>query len=92
MLRSVFRSAGAASPARGQQAGQGKRKADSSADSPDDSGDGDEQTFGLGDLAQMLLAQDRNGISAAIASASSAAASDIRYFTQRGIFPAASST
>src|SRR6185369_3602820 len=41
----------------------------------------------LGTLAQMLLAQDRNEIAAAIANASSAASlSDIRYFTQRGIF------
>ena len=41
----------------------------------------------LGTLAQMLLAQDRNEIAAAIASAASAASlSDIRYFTQRGIF------
>jgi hypothetical protein len=42
---------------------------------------------GLGSLAQMLLSQDRNEIAAALANASSAAAlSDIRYFTQRGIF------
>ncbi|MBR0689019.1 VWA domain-containing protein [Bradyrhizobium manausense] len=42
---------------------------------------------GLGSLAQMLLSQDRNAISAAIASASGAASlSDIRYSTQRGIF------
>ncbi|MGY4622671.1 vWA domain-containing protein [Bradyrhizobium sp. USDA 4486] len=42
---------------------------------------------GLGPLAQMLLAQDRNAIQAAIASASGAASlSDIRYSTQRGIF------
>ena len=41
----------------------------------------------LGPLAQMLLAQDRNALAAAIASASAAASlSDIRYFTQRGIF------
>jgi uncharacterized protein len=41
----------------------------------------------LGPLAQMLLSQDRNDIASAIANASSAAAlSDIRYFTQRGIF------
>lgn len=44
-------------------------------------------TEGLGPLAQMLLRQDRNELSAALASASSAASlSDIRYFTQRGIF------
>ena len=35
----------------------------------------------------MLLSQDRNAIAAAIANAASAASlSDIRYFTQRGIF------
>jgi len=44
-------------------------------------------TEGLGPLAQMLLSQDRNAIAAAIANAASAASlSDIRYFTQRGIF------
>src|SRR5205085_746268 len=41
----------------------------------------------LGPLAQMLLRQDRNEIAAAIANAANAASlSDIRYFTQRGIF------
>jgi uncharacterized protein with von Willebrand factor type A (vWA) domain len=41
----------------------------------------------LGDLAQMLLSRDRNAIAAAMANAANAAAlSDIRYFTQRGIF------
>ena len=55
-------------------------------DSPGETS-GDEQAEGLGQLAQMLLAQDRNQISAAIANAASAASlSDIRYFTQRGIF------
>jgi uncharacterized protein len=55
-------------------------------DSPSETS-GDEQAEGLGQLAQMLLAQDRNQISAAIANAASAASlSDIRYFTQRGIF------
>ncbi len=44
-------------------------------------------TANLGPLAQMLLSQDRSDISAAIANASNAASlSDIRYFTQRGIF------
>jgi hypothetical protein len=42
---------------------------------------------GLGALAQMLLSQDRTEIAAALANATSAASlSDIRYFTQRGIF------
>jgi uncharacterized protein with von Willebrand factor type A (vWA) domain len=50
-------------------------------------GAGGQSTESLGPLAQMLLSQDRNEIAAAIANASSAASlSDIRYFTQRGIF------
>lgn len=41
----------------------------------------------LGALAQMLMSQDRNAIAAAMANAANAASlSDIRYFTQRGIF------
>jgi uncharacterized protein len=41
----------------------------------------------LGELAQMLMSQDRNAIAAALAHAGNAASlSDIRYFTQRGIF------
>jgi uncharacterized protein with von Willebrand factor type A (vWA) domain len=41
----------------------------------------------LGELARMLLARDRNAIMAALANAASAAGlSEIRYFTQRGIF------
>jgi hypothetical protein len=44
-------------------------------------------TEGLGPLAQMLLSQNRTEIAAALANAASAASlSDIRYFTQRGIF------
>lgn len=55
--------------------------------SPAEAGGGEEQADGLGQLAQMLLAQDRNDIAAAVANAASAASlSDIRYFTQRGIF------
>src|SRR5215475_2711218 len=42
---------------------------------------------GLGPLAQMLLAQDRAAIQASIATASNAASlSNIRFFTQRGLF------
>jgi hypothetical protein len=42
---------------------------------------------GLGPLAQMLMSQDRNAIAAVIANAISAAGlSDIRFFTQRGIY------
>ena len=56
--------------------------------SPDAAMEGaDSQVDHLGDLAQMLLSQDRAAISAAIANASGAASlSEIRYFTQRGIF------
>src|ERR1700754_3743223 len=65
-------------------------------ESPDGADAADQQTSttvagqpteGLGPLAQMLLRQDRNQIAAAIANAANAASlSDIRYFTQRGIF------
>jgi uncharacterized protein with von Willebrand factor type A (vWA) domain len=60
--------------------------------SPSDSaGDGEpspgEGAPELGALAQMLMTQDRNAIAAAIAQAANAASlSDIRYFTQRGLF------
>jgi uncharacterized protein len=41
----------------------------------------------MGELAQMLMSQDRNAVAAALANAANAASlSDIRYFTQRGIF------
>lgn len=41
----------------------------------------------LGSLAQMLIAQDQAALQAALAQAAEAASlSDIRYFTQRGIF------
>jgi uncharacterized protein len=51
------------------------------------SGEADAGEAALGPLAQMLLSQDRAAIAAAIATASGAASlSDIRYFTQRGIF------
>jgi uncharacterized protein with von Willebrand factor type A (vWA) domain len=57
-----------------------------SSESSSESGEGD-QAEKLGPLAQMLLSQDRNAIAAAIANASGAASlSNIRYFTQRGIF------
>jgi uncharacterized protein len=50
-------------------------------------GDAGAPTPELGDLAQMLMSQDRNTIAAAMANAANAASlSDIRYFTQRGIF------
>lgn len=50
-------------------------------------GAGGQQGSNLGPLAQMLLSQDRNEIAAAIANAANATRlSDIRYFTQRGLF------
>ena len=48
---------------------------------------GGAESQNIGPLAQMLLSQDRNAVAAAIANASAAASlSDIRFFTQRGIF------
>lgn len=73
------------------EGGEADDSEDSGSESPK-SGEGSDASSGdppqdLGSLAQMLLAQDRNEIAAAIANASSAASlSDIRYFTQRGIF------
>jgi len=65
-------------------------------DSPGESGNAESaggqpsdgpSTDGLGPLAQMLLSQDRAAIAAAIATASSATSlSNIRFFTQRGLF------
>jgi uncharacterized protein with von Willebrand factor type A (vWA) domain len=72
------------------QPSDAKQSADESAPaSPNQSAQsaGGGQPQNLGPLAQMLLAQDPSAIAAAIANAASAAAlSDIRYFTQRGIF------
>jgi uncharacterized protein with von Willebrand factor type A (vWA) domain len=48
---------------------------------------GDAASQELGDLTQMLLSHDRSAVAAAMAGAANAAAlSDIRYFTQRGLF------
>src|SRR5215813_12298042 len=61
--------------------------ASASPNQPAQGSGGGGQPQNLGPLAQMLLAQDPSAIAAAIANAASAAAlSDIRYFTQRGIF------
>ena len=50
-------------------------------------GDASAPTPEMGELAQLLMSRDRNAIAAAMANAASAASlSDIRYFTQRGIF------
>jgi hypothetical protein len=73
------------------QPSDAKQSADESApasqNQPAQSPGGGGQPQNLGPLAQMLLAQDPSAIAAAIANAASAASlSDIRYFTQRGIF------
>jgi uncharacterized protein with von Willebrand factor type A (vWA) domain len=68
----------AGSEASGSEASSGQPAEGSPAGQP---------TEGLGPLAQMLLSQDRSEIAAALANATDAASlSDIRYFTQRGIF------
>jgi uncharacterized protein len=53
----------------------------------DESGEAGVPPPEMGELAQMLMSQDRNAVAAALANAANAASlSDIRYFTQRGIF------
>ena len=60
---------------------------DAAPQAPESAGGEGQPAEGLGPLAQMLLAQDRNEVAAAMARAANAASlSDIRYFTQRGIF------
>jgi uncharacterized protein len=50
-------------------------------------GAGGQQSGNLGPLAEVLLSQDRNEIAAAIANAAGATGlTEIRYFTQRGLF------
>jgi uncharacterized protein with von Willebrand factor type A (vWA) domain len=77
-------------PEPSQQAAESESDGDSEAaetQTPQGAPGEGQPTEGLGPLAQMLLAQDRNEIAAAMANAASAASlSDIRYFTQRGIF------
>ena len=74
-------------PERNESDEQDSQESNAGPDSSGEASGSDEQAEGLGQLAQMLLAQDRNEISAAIANASNAASlSNIRYFTQRGIF------
>ncbi len=68
-----------------EDAAEGASADSSAGETP--SGDGGAPLPELGELAQMLMSQDRNAIAAAMANAANAAAlSDIRYFTQRGIF------
>jgi uncharacterized protein len=71
----------------GEQSSEAQDESGQAAEEHVTEGGDDSQLEGLGALAQMLLSQDRAAISAAITSASGAASlSDIRYFTQRGIF------
>ena len=82
--------AGGAETEQGQAAersGEGEDESSQAAQDHGADGGDDGQLAELGPLAQMLLSQDRAAIAAAIASASGAASlSEIRYFTQRGIF------
>lgn len=72
-------------PSQPSDAKQSTDESASQSQSAQSAGGGQPQN--LGPLAQMLLAQDPSEIAAAIANAASAASlSDIRYFTQRGIF------
>jgi uncharacterized protein with von Willebrand factor type A (vWA) domain len=75
-----------ATPEQGASDDSEETDSSAAADADGDAGSG-AQNENLGPLAQMLLSPDRNAIAAAIANASGAASlSDIRYFTQRGIF------
>jgi uncharacterized protein with von Willebrand factor type A (vWA) domain len=74
-------------PAEKREANDNSADAEAPASPSEPAAGGGAQTQGLGPLAQMLLSQSRNDIAAAIANASAAASlSDIRFFTQRGIF------
>jgi uncharacterized protein with von Willebrand factor type A (vWA) domain len=70
-----------------KEANDNKADAETPASQSPSAAGGGAESQNLGPLAQMLLSQDRNTLSAAIANASAAAVlSDIRFFTQRGIF------
>src|SRR6201996_6424356 len=70
-----------------QEANDNEANAEAAATQSQSAAGGGAESQNLGPLAQMLLSQDRTAVAAAIANASAAAAlSDIRFFTQRGIF------
>jgi hypothetical protein len=70
-----------------QEANDNEASTEAPASQRETTAGGGAESQNLGPLAQMLLSQDRNAIAAAIANASAAASlSDIRFFTQRGIF------
>src|SRR5215813_11139694 len=74
-------------PSEHRQANDNSPETDSPASQSEAAGGGGAESQNLGPLAQMLLSQDRNALAAAIANASAAASlSNIRFFTQRGIF------
>jgi uncharacterized protein with von Willebrand factor type A (vWA) domain len=76
-----------AQSSQGAAESDGGSEASKQAELQDTADTSEPSTEGLGPLAQMLLSQDRSAISATIANASNAASlSNIRYFTQRGIF------
>src|SRR3569832_882143 len=76
-----------AQPAQPQDAEHDSQDSAPATSSQPSQGAGGQQGSNLGPLAQMLLSQDRNEIAAAIAYAANATRlSDIRYFTQRGLF------
>jgi uncharacterized protein len=56
-------------------------------DSSEGEGEGQQESGQFGDLAQMLMSGDRGAVQAAMTAAADAATlSDIRFFTQRGLF------
>ncbi|MGN6115955.1 MAG: VWA containing CoxE family protein, partial [Nitrobacter sp.] len=74
-----------------EAADNAEQAASEQSSSPSEQGTGaptsTEDMSALGPLAEMLMSQDRNQIAAAIANAASSAnLSDIRFFTQRGLF------
>src|SRR5215472_1621220 len=74
-------------PAETREANDNRADAEALPSPGESTAGGGAQSQNLGPLSQMLLSQERNAIAAAIANASAAASlSDIRFFTQRGIF------
>jgi uncharacterized protein with von Willebrand factor type A (vWA) domain len=73
--------------AEGDEAANAAQANDAQNAPPSEAGQQEQSQQELGPLAQLLLSQDRSAMQSAIASASSAAdLSEIRYFTQRGIY------
>ncbi|MCR6735724.1 MAG: VWA domain-containing protein [Afipia sp.] len=83
-----FRKPEIQAPATQDNQPQETRESEETGDAQPPSGDGAAGApSGLGPLAQMLMSQDRNALAAAMANAAAAAGlSEIRFFTQRGIY------